>query len=167
MTPATKDDHPESTHFRAISNPAERLLTDGCQQPVLLSARMTQPSLLPEDTVRQLVAALNAGDLALAETLYAPDACFVPEPGQCVRGRTEIRAALAGLISLQPRLETHTFKVIRNDDLALYHSRWSLRGVTPDGDAVQQNGCSADVLRRCPDGRWLIEIDNPYGPEPL
>lgn len=38
-------------------------------------------------------------------------------------------------------------------DLALVHTRWSLEATAPDGAA----------LRRQPDGRWLIAIDNPWG----
>jgi hypothetical protein len=33
----------------------------------------------------------------------------------------------------------------------------------PDGMPVRQEGLSADVLRRRPDGSWGVIIDDPYG----
>ena len=49
------------------------------------------------------------------------------------------------------------------DELALYHSKWSMRGTGPDGAQVEVSGQSSDVLRRQADGTWKIAIDNPWG----
>jgi ketosteroid isomerase-like protein len=40
---------------------------------------------------------------------------------------------------------------------------WTLSGTGQDGKPVTMGGLSADVLRRQPDGRWLIAVDNPWG----
>ena len=49
------------------------------------------------------------------------------------------------------------------DDIALYVGRWTLQGADPAGQPVSMGGESSDVLRRQPDGRWLIALDNPWG----
>lgn len=117
----------------------------------------------PDATVQRLVHALNSADLDQAASLYTADAVFVPEPGKVVHGRAAVRAALAELLALQPRLTTHRQQTFSDGDVALYHSRWSLRGTAPDGQTVELGGNSSDVLRRQADGTWLIAIDNPHG----
>lgn len=122
---------------------------------------MNQPS--PDATVQRLVHALNSADLDLAVSQYTADAVFVPTPGSVVRGRDAVRAALAETVALKPQLSTHRQEIISDGDTALYHSRWSMRGTTPDGQVVEMSGNSSDVLRRQADGSWLIAIDNPHG----
>ena len=58
-------------------------------------------------------------------------------------------------------------QVIEYGDLALYLSRWNLSGTDPSGKAVTMGGQSTDILRRQRDGRWLIAVDNPWGPQTL
>ena len=119
------------------------------------------------DTVNELTDALNRGDLERAQALYETDAVLVAQPGQVARGSVELKAALRGFIDLKPRLTTQTQSVIEAGDTALYMSRWTLQGSDPTGRAVSMAGESSDVLRRQPDGRWLIAIDNPWGAQIL
>lgn len=122
---------------------------------------MTQPN--PLDTVNNLTAAINRGDLDAALTLYEPDAVLVAQPGQIARGRAAIRAALAGFVSLKPTLRGQAQQIVEAGDIVLYCSRWTLIGSSPDGKKVEMGGFSSDVLRRQSDGKWLIAIDNPWG----
>jgi ketosteroid isomerase-like protein len=117
----------------------------------------------PIDTVNQLVDAINQGDLDRAVAAYEAGAVLVAQPGQLARGSIQIREALAGFIVLQATLETETRELIEAGDVALYVSRWSLRGTDPTGKPVAMAGESADVLRRQQDGRWRIAVDNPWG----
>ena len=117
----------------------------------------------PAETVNQLMGAINRGDVESAVALYEPEATLVAEPGKPVRGRTAIRAALEGFIALKPTLTGETHQVIEGGDVALFSSKWSLKGATPDGKPVHMGGISSDVLRRQADGTWLIVIDNPWG----
>ena len=41
------------------------------------------------------------------------------------------------------------------------------KGTGPNGMTVEMAGKSSDVLRRQPDGTWLIAVDNPWGTEVL
>ena len=117
----------------------------------------------PIDTVNELSAAINRGDLEAALALYEPNAVLVAQPGQIARGLTELRAALGRFIGLKPELRSETQNVIEADDMALYMGRWTLRGTDPSGQATTMGGVSSDVLRRQRDGRWLIAVDNPWG----
>jgi uncharacterized protein (TIGR02246 family) len=117
----------------------------------------------PEETVQLFAQYLNSGDLDGALTLYEPGASFLPEPGTVVSGLDAIRAALQGFFALRPVLAGDIQRVVRADDTALVVNAWKLSGTLPDGTAVQQNGTSADVLRRQPDGQWLLLIDDPWG----
>lgn len=121
----------------------------------------------PIDTVAQLVQAINRGDLAAAVALYESNAVLVVRPGQVARGVAEIRDALAGFVALKATLRSEAQRVLEADNIALYLGRWSLRGTDPTGQAVVLSGESTDVLRRQPDGRWLIALDNPWGAQIL
>jgi uncharacterized protein (TIGR02246 family) len=121
----------------------------------------------PIDTVNHLTDALNRGDLERAVRLYEGNAVLVARPGQVARGSAELRSALRGFIDLKPRLTAQAQMVIEIGDVALYMGRWTLQGTDPAGQPVSMGGESADVLRRHPDGRWLIAIDNPWGGQVL
>lgn len=134
------------------------------------------PQHSPAATVRTFVAAMNRGDLDAALDCYAPDAVFVAEPGQALRDRSAIREALGGMLSMQPTLVTATACVFESGDMALYHGAWTMIGSGPEHQeeheeehedihmkTVRMEGRSSDVLRRFPDGRWMIVVDNPWG----
>jgi uncharacterized protein (TIGR02246 family) len=115
------------------------------------------------DVVKNLIEAINKGDLDTALSLYEPDAVFVAEPGKIGRGRDAIHEALEGFISLKPSIKGEDTRIVEARDIALYCSKWSLVGTSPEGKRVEMNGISSDVLRRQTDGRWLVAVDNPWG----
>ncbi|SRR6266568_4991305 len=117
----------------------------------------------PTETIDLFARHLNAGDLEAALTLYEPDASFRPQPDTLVSGLPAIREALAGFFALRPTLDGEIQRVLRAGDIALVVNKWRLAGTLPDGTPVQQSGTSTDVLRRQPDGRWLLAIDHPWG----
>jgi uncharacterized protein (TIGR02246 family) len=117
----------------------------------------------PVDVVNSLVDAINRGDIEVALNYYENNASMVQQPGQIVHGKNAVREAIASFIALKPVLRGTAYQVVESGDTALYCSRWSLVGSSPDGQRVEMSGTSADVLRRQPDGRWLIAIDNPWG----
>lgn len=121
----------------------------------------------PAHTVNQLIEAINHGDLDAALALYDKDAVLVAQPGRIARGTEELRRALEGFIAMKATLRSEAQQVIECGDLALYVSRWNLRGTDPGGKAMTMGGQSTDILRRQSDGRWLIALDNPWGAEIL
>jgi len=127
---------------------------------------MTQPS--PLDTINNLTAAINRGDLEAMLNFFEPDAVLVVQPlagqpGQVARGKVAIREAYAGFVSLKPTLRRQAQQIVEASGIALHCSRWTLTATSPDGKKMERTGASSDVLRKQPDGRWLILIYNPYG----
>src|SRR5262245_52810910 len=121
----------------------------------------------PVDTVKQLADAINSGDVDRAMSLYQNGAVMVVQPGKMTRGPSELRDAIAGYMALKPTLTFEASEVIEAGDVALYLSRWSLRGTDPTGKPMEMSGESTDVLHRQKDGRWLIVVDNPWGVQVL
>jgi uncharacterized protein (TIGR02246 family) len=106
---------------------------------------------------------LEAGDLERALRLYEPDAVLVPQPGEVVAGIDAIRPALAPFFAGGGRMTSEVRKVVEAGDLATVLNHWTLDAVQPDGTPVKLEATSADVVRRQPDGRWLLVIDDPWG----
>jgi uncharacterized protein (TIGR02246 family) len=117
----------------------------------------------PIRTVELVSERISAGDVDGALALYEPEAAFTPQPGQVVTGAAAIRRALEGFTALRPKLQGQVEKLIEAGDVALVLNRWTLEGTAPDGAAIEMSGLSADVVRRQPDGRWLVLIDDPWG----
>ena len=119
--------------------------------------------MTPEDTVRNLIKAINNGDAATAAAQYEPEAILVVEPGKIARGSEQIREAMIGFTALKPTLQSEKDEILVAGDTALLLSNWSLNGTGPEGEAIQMGGKSTDILRRQSGGNWLIAIDNPWG----
>jgi ketosteroid isomerase-like protein len=117
----------------------------------------------PLDVITKLTESINAGDLERAVALYESTAVLVARPGAAARGTAELRQALAGFIAMRPTLTSRAHSLLESGDIALYLGRWTLRGIDPNGQPLALAGESTDVLRRQPDGRWLIAVDNPWG----
>jgi uncharacterized protein (TIGR02246 family) len=115
----------------------------------------------PEALMRTFAARLNACDLDGLVDLYEPDAVFEPQPGVVVHGQAAVRDALDQLLALGPAITSETVQVLAGGDVALVVNEWAMTGTAPDGTAVRQSGRSADVVRRQPDGRWLVVVDKP------
>jgi len=52
-------------------------------------------------------------------------------------------------------------------DIGLVSNSWEMTGTAPDGSEATDAGLSADVVRRQPDGSWLVLIDQPRGTSAL
>jgi uncharacterized protein (TIGR02246 family) len=119
----------------------------------------------PEDTHQAFERSFNDGDVEGLMALYMPDATLVPQPGQTVSGHAAIREALQGFLALKGKIEMETTYVVESGDVALLRSSWRLTGTGADGQPLAMAAKSNEVVRRQPDGRWLIAIDHPYGSE--
>lgn len=105
----------------------------------------------------------NAGTIDLLLTLYTEDAVLVPAAGQEARGKYAIREALNGFLALNGEFQLRPPTVVETGDTALVMAKWTLKGTSPQGGPVEIAGQTSDVVRRQPDGNWLIVIDNPFG----
>jgi uncharacterized protein (TIGR02246 family) len=116
-----------------------------------------------EQAIRDLVAtwmkATLAGDLSQVLQLMADDVVFLT-PGREPFGRTEFEAtfkAMQSQIRIEPKSEIQEIRV--SGGLAYCWNKLSVT-VTPLGGAPKQrNGHVLSVLRKTPDGRWVIARD--------
>ncbi len=120
-----------------------------------------------EDVHHLFTQFLLAGDLDGMVGLYEADAVavMVPQPGPIVRGHAAIREGLGKLLAFRPQFELQILKTLEIDDIAILYARWNFAGTDPEGNAVRMTGLTSDVVRRQPNGSWLLAIDNPVGGE--
>jgi len=114
-------------------------------------------------TIDAMTNAFHKGDIDGILQTYEPGAVVVGEPGTPVSGTPALRAMFAGFIAAKARFTFLGHQVIQAEDIALHLTPWRMAGVAPDGTAVAASGLSVAVLRRQPDGRWLMIIDDPFG----
>jgi len=117
----------------------------------------------PEDLYPALCEAYNAGNLEALLSIYDPKAVYVIKPGRVTEGPAELRTALQRVIDLHGRLTIQPQTFVRSDDLVLVLGTFKLSGRRGDGTPLERASRFADVLRRQPDGGWLVAVDNPYG----
>jgi uncharacterized protein (TIGR02246 family) len=122
----------------------------------------------PDDIHRLFAEGINAGDPQAAASLFEEDAILVSDPNNIVRGRTAILDGLINLVSVKPRLTLNAARVVRNGDIALLYSDWTISATGPDGAIQTVDVRPTHVARRQSDGTWRIVIDDPSaeGPEP-
>ena len=114
-------------------------------------------------TIDDMVSAFHKGDIDGIMRAYEPAAVVVGEPDKPASGTEALRAMFAGFIAAKARFTFQDHEVLQADDIALHLTPWRMTGVAPDGTPVSASGLSVAVLRRQPDGRWLMVIDDPYG----
>lgn len=117
----------------------------------------------PEATVVEFFRAFNERNMEAVLALYEPKAVLLAQPGQMAEGTASLRAALDGFWSMKPTLTMGKNRMVTVGDLALSLVNWTLRGIGPDGKAIEMAGTTSDVLRRQANGQWLFVIDNPWG----
>jgi uncharacterized protein (TIGR02246 family) len=114
-------------------------------------------------TIDTMTAAFAAHDIDGILATYEPGAVVVGEPGRPVSGETALRALFAAFIALDPTFTFFRHEIVQAGDIAVHLNTWRLDGRGPDGAPIEQKGLSIAVLRRQPDGRWLMAIDHPFG----
>lgn len=114
-------------------------------------------------TITEMVTAFHRGDIAGILHTYEPGAVVVGEPGAPISGTPALEAMFSRFIAAQARFTFTGHEVIHAGDLALHLAPWRMSGLAPDGSPLEASGLSVAVLRRQPDGRWLMVIDQPYG----
>ena len=120
-------------------------------------APVTDPHLL-HDRFMQVT---NAHDAQGMVDLYEPDGVAVLLEGGQVSGPDGLRAMADGLTGAIRHIDGSTRKLLVAGDIVLSSARWTAEIVLPDGSVVVQEGVTAEVSRRQPDGSWRFVIDDP------
>jgi uncharacterized protein (TIGR02246 family) len=115
----------------------------------------------PEEFHRGYVEAFNSGDIEAVVRLYEPDGVFKPDADRMVSGHAAIRDTLRQFQAVG-KMAAETRYCITSANVALASALWRIMGTTPEGQSVEIQGTSADLLRRQDDGRWLLVVDHPF-----
>jgi ketosteroid isomerase-like protein len=118
----------------------------------------------PEEVHRLFAERFNAGDLDGLMELYEDGVAMAAQPGQVVVGSEAVRGALEAFLAMHGTLELKSRYVISTGELAQIVADWTLTGSGEDGKPTTLlSGAGTDVVRKQPDGSWLLIIDNPFG----
>jgi uncharacterized protein (TIGR02246 family) len=115
----------------------------------------------PDDIHRLFAEGINAGDPQAVAALFEDDAILVSDPQNIVRGRAAILDGLINFVSIRPRLTLNAARVVRNGDIALLYSDWTIAAAGPNGAVQSVDVRPTHVARQQPDGTWRIVIDDP------
>jgi len=122
----------------------------------------------PEELVQQLDQAFNRADIEAILEFYEQEAVMVIVPGRLARGKEELRKTFEWILrNLKGTAQQEKSHVIETGDLALFTSKWRFTGTTADGASVSRESYASVVMRRSPQGKWRIVVDNSWGPEVL
>ncbi|GMU72718.1 MAG: hypothetical protein AMXMBFR42_21740 [Burkholderiales bacterium] len=117
----------------------------------------------PEDVHALFGRHFAAGDMDALLSLYEPTAILVPQPGKVARGPSAIRESLSAFLAMKGTFRFESIRTLQADDIAVVFARWTLDAKAPDGSPIHLAGETSDVIRRQPDGCWLLAIDSPFG----
>ena len=105
--------------------------------------------------------AVNAKDVEAVLDLYDHEGINVELDGSQTTGHDPMRSSFEGLIGAIRHIDGTTRKLFVTRDVALSSASWTAEIVLPDGTVVTQQGTTAEVSLRQPDGTWRIVIDDP------
>ena len=122
---------------------------------------MGMPARSPEDILRLFEDGLNAGDADAVASLYEATAILVAEPQRIVKGREAILDGLRNFVAAKPRMVLNASRIVRNGDIAILYSDWTMSGDRPDGSRFSVDVRPTVIARAHADGVWRIAIDDP------
>jgi uncharacterized protein (TIGR02246 family) len=124
------------------------------------------PADTPDDIHRLFAQSINAADALSAAALFEDDAILVSTPEHIIKGKAAILDGLMNFVSIRPKLTLNAARVVRNGDIALLYSDWTISSTNPDGTVSIADVRPTHVARRQSDGTWRIVIDDPSVDEP-
>jgi uncharacterized protein (TIGR02246 family) len=107
----------------------------------------------PQAVHEVLADAMSRGDIESFVAVYDEDAVLIAPPdGTFARGRAEIRAAVAPMLTGPGAMTSTVRRVLEGPDLAITQAEWTFNTLS---------GRGAIVSRRRPDGTWGVVLDDP------
>jgi uncharacterized protein (TIGR02246 family) len=119
---------------------------------------MTDDERAIRDLVATWMAASKAGDIETVLGLMADDVVFMV-PGREPFGREAFAAASQGMknIDIEGTSDIRELKVL--GDWAWLRNHLTLRMTLPDGKTMRRAGYTLTLLRKQPDGKWVVARD--------
>ncbi|MFY2822716.1 YybH family protein [Ruegeria sp. MALMAid1280] len=127
------------------------------------SKTMTKEETNVLSVIETMTSSFAKADIDAVMNTYEPDAVILFEPGVGTSDEDAVRQSFAQFASMNPSFSYGGHQVVVAGDVGLHISPWQMKGTGPDGNAFETGGLSVAVLRKQPDGKWLMVIDNPYG----
>ncbi len=115
------------------------------------------------NAILDMTSAFHKKDINGVLASYEPQAVIVFAPEKPVSDSAAIREGFSGFFAVNPVFKYSAHEVFINGNLAIHFAPWVMNGEAPDGKGIQQSGLSVAVLRRQPNGKWLMVFDNPFG----
>jgi ketosteroid isomerase-like protein len=122
------------------------------------------PAETPRVVVDRLIAAIRSRDLDAVVALYEDEANVAIYPGMERKGTSWIREFFNSLFGLEFEYRNELQTLTEAGDLALFTAKWNIEGPIVSTFPIARTNYQSLVMRRQPDGMWLIAIDNPFGP---
>ncbi len=113
--------------------------------------------------VERMTSAFQQGDIDQVMASYETSAAVLFEPGTPVSEPAALRQMFEAFSAMSPNFTYSGHEVVVAGDVAVHFAPWTMTGTSPEGQKIEQNGLSVAVMRKQPDGRWLMVIDNPHG----
>lgn len=117
----------------------------------------------PNDFAAAFAANFNARRLDDLVSNYTADAAMDLGGGNVLRGRDQIRQALANFLAHGLPINVTPRRVLVAGDTAYLSMDFAIDGKGPDGKPVKIGGTTVDILRREADGIWRQCLDLPFG----
>jgi uncharacterized protein (TIGR02246 family) len=99
---------------------------------------------------------MRDGDAEALLRLYEPEAVIADADGQIQSGHAGVRKLTRPLVEAKANFDFTVKKIIQSGDLALLHTEVRITGPR------MSSGYALEVLRRQPDGRWLLALGDPF-----
>lgn len=115
------------------------------------------------NVIMKMTSAFHKKDINEVMASYEPQAVIVFEPEKPVSDRTAIIEGFNSFFAVSPIFEYSGHEVFINGNIAIHFAPWVMKGKAPDGTEITQSGLSVAVLRKQPNGKWLMVFDNPFG----
>jgi uncharacterized protein (TIGR02246 family) len=110
------------------------------------------------DLIATWLAASKAGDLEKVLSLMADDAIFMV-PGQKPFGKEAFAAAFRGMKAIRFEAESEVLEVEVLGDRAWCRTHLAVTATPPNGKPVRRSGYTLSLLRRQPNGAWVVFRD--------
>lgn len=110
------------------------------------------------DLVADWMAASQAGDAEKVLSLMADDVIFLT-PGREPFGKDEFRAAAESMKHVRMEGTSDTLEIEVLGNRAWLRNHIEITVTPPGGQPVRRSGYSLSILRKEPDGRWLLVRD--------
>jgi uncharacterized protein (TIGR02246 family) len=119
---------------------------------------MTDDERAIRNLIETWMAASKAGDLETVLGLMADDVIFMV-PGQKPFGKAAFNAASEGMknVQIDGRSDIQEIQVL--GDWAYLRNRLEVTVTPPGGQPMRRSGYTLTILRKEPDGRWLLARD--------